>query len=63
MGEMAFDLRCRRCDCRHQRRWHSHETVTATPCPSCREAMMVVGIAFFDATTGAPAARTARRAA
>jgi hypothetical protein len=58
MGEMAFDLRCPRCNCRHQRRWLPNESVGVTPCPSCRDAMSVVGIAFFDANGQALQART-----
>jgi hypothetical protein len=47
-----------RCHCRHQRRWLPNEAVGVTPCPSCRDAMSVVGIAFFDANGQALQART-----
>jgi len=61
---MIFDLKCPRCGCRHQRRWLPQETVVATPCPSCREAMMVVAIAFDPAAAGdSPAAPSRRLAA
>ncbi len=64
MGDMIFDLKCPRCACRHERRWLPQETVLATPCPSCREAMMVVAIAFDRAgAAGNPAGSPRRLAA
>jgi hypothetical protein len=47
MGKMMFDLVCRQCGRRSQRRWPKDEVVVATECPKCGTGMSVVGIAFF----------------
>jgi hypothetical protein len=47
MSEMVFDLVCRQCGRRSQRRWTRGELVSVTECPVCRVGMSVIGIAFF----------------
>jgi hypothetical protein len=47
MADMMFDLVCRHCGRRDQRRWETRKSVTATFCQSCKRGMSVVGIAFF----------------
>lgn len=42
-----FDLVCRRCGRRSQRRWLKGDVVSVTECPVCRTGMSVIGIAFF----------------
>jgi len=44
---MVFDLVCRQCGERSQRRWLKVETVSVTDCPNCGAGMSVIGIAFF----------------
>ena len=44
---MMFDLVCRHCGRREQRRWESRKSVSATYCQFCKHGMSVVGIAFF----------------
>jgi hypothetical protein len=50
MADMMFDLVCKHCGRRDQRRWESRKNVTATFCPVCKRGMSVVGIAFFVPT-------------
>ena len=47
MADMMFDLVCRHCGRRDQRRWESRKSVTVTLCATCKRGMSVVGIAFF----------------
>jgi hypothetical protein len=51
---MVFDLVCRGCGGRNMRRWVRGEVVTVTYCPSCRQGMSVIGIAFFAANGAEP---------
>jgi len=44
---MVFDLVCRQCGRRSQRRWPKAEVVSVTECPGCGTGMSVIGIAFF----------------
>lgn len=44
---MVFDLVCRQCGDRSQRRWLKVDLVSVTECPSCGTGMSVIGIAFF----------------
>ncbi len=46
---MVFDLVCRQCGRRSQRRWTRGDQVLVTECPVCRIGMSVIGIAFFAA--------------
>jgi hypothetical protein len=57
---MVFDLVCQHCGGRDVRRWSRGENVTVTYCPSCRQGMSVIGIAFFSA---APVAHALSQAA
>lgn len=47
VSEMVFDLVCRQCGWRAQRRWMKGDAVSVTECPVCRTGMSVIGIAFF----------------
>jgi hypothetical protein len=44
---MVFDLVCRQCGRRVERRWPKGHVVSVTECPICRTGMSVIGIAFF----------------
>ena len=50
MADMMFDLECRHCGRRAQRRWESRKSVSVTLCTTCKRGMSVVGIAFFVAS-------------
>jgi hypothetical protein len=56
MADMMFDLECKHCGRRDQRRWETRKSVTVTFCKRCKRAMSVVGIAFFQPEQTAAAA-------
>jgi hypothetical protein len=59
---MVFDLVCKGCGGRDVRRWARGEVVAATYCPSCRQGMSVIGIAFFAPSGAGPVSSVAEAA-